>query len=162
MIRVGSDDHACSRRSFERAIEQSPVEPSGRIVLGSPQSIPFYLGELTRPGGQVIVRRGEATRPPEERRLFVVTEQGECGQGAISTNYAGTVFVIPQGTGTCHPGRSLQSLSCRPSCPPCSSRHETCRWANGPDRRSVAGDLRSPGPAAASRFTPDRRTSRDS
>ncbi len=100
-----------SKVAFERAIDQSPDEPSGRIVLRSPQSVLFYLGELSRPGGQVIVRRGEKTRPPEQRRLFVITEQGECGRGAISADYAGTIYVIPQGTGVCHPGRSLQSLS---------------------------------------------------
>jgi len=97
--------------AFERAIDTAPDETGGRIVLRSPQSVLFYLGELTRPGGQVVIRRGEATRTPEQRRLFVISEAAECGPGAIGATYGGTAYVIPTGEGACDPGRSLQSLS---------------------------------------------------
>lgn len=100
-----------TKMAFERAVAHAPDETSGRIVLRSPQSVLFYLGELTRPGGQVVIRRGEATRSADERRLFVISDTAECGPGAISATYDGIEYVIPTGEGACHPGRSLQSLS---------------------------------------------------
>jgi hypothetical protein len=97
------------------ALDTAPAEGPGtrraRLVARSPQSVLFYLGEMARPGREVTIRAREGRQPEGERRLFVVRDARVCPQAVVSAGYGGTRWVIPDGTGDCHPGRSMQVLS---------------------------------------------------
>jgi hypothetical protein len=95
----------------ERAAHRSPEEPRARLVLRSPQAVLYFLGELTRPGKELSIRPRRAGQPPQELRLFVIREARECAPGVVRVDYDGRAYVVPDGEGECHPGRSMQSLA---------------------------------------------------
>ncbi len=102
-----------SKGDLRRAQQLAPEEPKGRIVLRSPQSVLYFLGELTRPDRErdVMIRKRRPDQPEFERRLFVIADARECADAIISVGYGGKQQRIPRGEGACHPGRSMQSLS---------------------------------------------------
>lgn len=93
------------------AAQPQPGMRRARLVFRSPQSVVFFLGEMARPGREVAIRPRSPGQPVNERRLLVVRAAGECPRAAIVADYAGKRWVIPDGTGDCNPGRSLQSLA---------------------------------------------------
>ncbi|MHC5212171.1 MAG: hypothetical protein ACYTG2_15745 [Planctomycetota bacterium] len=97
--------------AFERASVDSPGEPKGRMVLRSPQAVLYFIGELTRPGKQLALREKRPGQPLAERMLFVVRNAATCGPGLVRVDYDGEPWVIPDGEGECHPGRSMQALA---------------------------------------------------
>ena len=82
-----------------------------RLVLRSPQSVVFYLGEMARPGREVAMRPRSPGQSANELRLLVVRNAHECPRASVAAEYGGSRWVVPEGAGDCHPGRSLQSLA---------------------------------------------------
>lgn len=99
-----------TKRSFETAAVEGHVRRA-RLVARSPQSVIFYLGEMARPGREIVLRPRNPGQPEAERRLFVVREGSECSGGPVTAVYDGKRYVVPSGKGDCHPGRSLQALA---------------------------------------------------
>ncbi len=100
-----------SKAAFRAASEQDRDELKGRVVLRSPQSVLFYLGEIMRRGRQVHIIARSPNQNAAERRLFVVTLASECGNAIIAVNYEGQRYSVPNGTGECSGGRAMQSLA---------------------------------------------------
>ena len=98
-----------SKPPLELARLRAPGAPRGRLVLRSPQSILFYLGELIRPGRGVLLRPHHHDRSPEA--LFTVVPGGACPSVYVSARYEGERNAVPEGDGPCDPGRSLQALA---------------------------------------------------
>jgi len=99
-----------SKSRFRQASEVAPDEPKARVVLRSPQSVLFYLGEQSREGREVLLRR-RPHRSDSERRLFTIAESDQCVRAHVKVQYDGIGQVIPRGDGECHPGRSMQALA---------------------------------------------------
>jgi hypothetical protein len=99
-----------SKATFERALQQAPAEFRGRAVLRSPQAVLYFLGEMTRPGRQVLIRQKRESQPVNERLLFTVRPAADCSRAHVNVRYDSARFIIPNGEDKCHPGRSLQSL----------------------------------------------------
>ncbi|MFN8095610.1 MAG: hypothetical protein U0599_25910 [Vicinamibacteria bacterium] len=99
-----------TRESYAMA-GRAPGARAARLVLRSPQSVLFYLGEMARPGREVTMRARAAGQAAAERRLLVVRDADVCGKALVSAEYGGKRWVIPDGRNDCHPGRSLQVLA---------------------------------------------------
>ena len=100
-----------SKAAYLAASEQDPGEFKGRVVLRSPQSILFYLGEIMRPGRQVHIIARSPNQSTAERRLFVATPASECTKTVITVNYDGQQYSVPDGAAACSGGRAMQSLA---------------------------------------------------
>jgi hypothetical protein len=99
-----------TRESYSSA-GRAPGTRIARLVLRSPQSVLFFLGEMARPGREVTMRPRTPGQPAAERRLLVVRDAGQCSRALVSADYGGKRWVIPDGKNQCHPGRSLQVLA---------------------------------------------------
>jgi hypothetical protein len=99
-----------TRESYAMAA-RAPGARAARLVLRSPQSILFFLGEMARPGREVTIRPRTPGQPAVERRLLVVRDADRCGRALVAAEYGGRRWVIPDGRNECHPGRSLQVLA---------------------------------------------------
>lgn len=99
-----------TRESFSSAA-RPPGARAARLVLRSPQSVLFFLGEMARPGREVTIRPRSPGQAASERRLLVVRGAGQCSRALVSAEYGGRRWVIPDGRNECHPGRSLQVLA---------------------------------------------------
>jgi len=99
-----------TKRALETAPANEPGERRARIVVRSPQAILFYLGEMARPGREVAIRQRDSAQQ-EVQRLMVVRDADQCPQALVSANFGGKRWVIPDGSGECHPGRSMQSMA---------------------------------------------------
>jgi hypothetical protein len=115
---AAANDHAPGWRTAfydsKEALADAQPQPGlrlARLVLRSPQSVVFYLGEMARAGREVAIRPRSAGQPVNERRLLVVRTAHECPRAVIGADWAGKRWVIPDGKDDCHPGRSLQSLA---------------------------------------------------
>lgn len=101
-----------TKETFEAAVRGGGNEARGRVVLRSPQSVLYYLGELIRPGGEkALIRARESAQSEASRRLFVVQEAGRCPRPDVRVDYGGGTYEIPGGENECDPGRSMQVLA---------------------------------------------------
>ena len=96
---------------FLAASQQDPDELKGRVVLRSPQSILFYLGEIMRPGRQVHIISRSPNQSLAERLLFVATPGSQCSKAIITVSYDGQQYSVPDGEAECSGGRAMQSLA---------------------------------------------------
>jgi hypothetical protein len=101
-----------SKETFDAAGRAAGGEIRGRVVLRSPQSVLYYMGELIRPGGEAaLIRARHSAQSEESRRLFVVREGGRCPRAEVRVEYEGAAYEIPRGEGECEAGRSMQVLA---------------------------------------------------
>lgn len=101
-----------SKDAFEAAGRAGTEEVRGRVVLRSPQSVLYFLGELIRPGGEnALIRQRQTAQSESSRRLFVVREAGQCPHADVAVNYGGARYEIPSGEADCDAGRSMQVLA---------------------------------------------------
>ena len=101
-----------SKDAFETAGRGGGDEVRARVVLRSPQSVLYFLGELIRPGGEnALIRARQSAQSEASRRLFVVREAQRCARADVAVEYAGTRYEIPSGEGDCDAGRSMQVLA---------------------------------------------------